>query len=115
MYSALEDVAENVFSSISQPLKRSYSRSESSSRTVLNDLTSTYKEITGLQTLFLGDNGVRSILGQELLQTLLQQTSIEVEPLSPQASLILHSLNRSAAQFDQLRTIAETSGLQRVS
>ncbi|KAI8646572.1 hypothetical protein BD408DRAFT_479807 [Parasitella parasitica] len=129
IYSTLEDVAVNVLSSITQASKRSCNTGESSSggssnndsnnndndndsnsnnnvdkdSIILNDLTSTYKEITGLQILFLDDNGVQSILEKELLETLIQQTSIQVEPMSPQAALILHGLNGSTAQFEELR------------
>ncbi|RCI04286.1 hypothetical protein CU098_012927, partial [Rhizopus stolonifer] len=72
---------------------------------ILNNLTSTYKEITGLQILFLDDNGVQSILEKELLETLIQHTSIQAEALSPQAALILHGLNGSTAQFEQFRKV----------
>lgn len=62
-----------------------------------------FDRITGLQIPFLDDNGVQSILEKELLETLIQQTSIPAEPLSPQAASILHGLNRSTAHFEEFR------------
>ncbi|KAI9359418.1 hypothetical protein BD770DRAFT_409667 [Pilaira anomala] len=96
VYSTLEDVAEDLFSSITQASKRVH-------------------RITGLQIIFLDDNGVQSILEEEFLETLIQQTSIQAEPLSPQAALILFELNGSTAQFEQFRKMISVEDAYRHS
>ncbi|KAI7903515.1 uncharacterized protein BX663DRAFT_542456 [Cokeromyces recurvatus] len=112
IYSTLEDIAESTLTSIANSSKRIHlcNRDESSSSNnnsiiILNDINSTYKEITGLQVLYLDDDGVQSMMNEELLETLKRQTSIPIQPLSHPATLISHELKESAAKFDQFRKI----------
>ncbi|CAO3691379.1 unnamed protein product [Rhizopus stolonifer] len=123
IYSTLEDIAKSTLSSIVNSSKRIHlcNRDESISSSsnnnnndrrdsrsniiILNDINATYKEITGLQILYLDDDGVQSILNEEILETLKRQTSIPIQLFSPPATSILHELNESTAKFDQFRKI----------
>lgn len=55
--------------------------------------------ITGLRTLYLDDRDVQSMLKEELLRVLKQQTTTTNQALSPLAASFLYNMNQSNTSF----------------
>ncbi|KAL9542087.1 hypothetical protein MBANPS3_008787 [Mucor bainieri] len=76
-----------------------------STATTLDEITSTYKGITGLQILYIDDDGVKIMLEKELLDRLTEQSTLPGLSLSSSATLLLESLNRANCDFYTYRGI----------
>lgn len=67
--------------------------------------------MTGLQILYIDDDGVKIMLEQELLEDLRQRTTLENEFLSSSATDILSHLNRTNPDFYTYRSIIKRFNL----
>lgn len=70
-----------------------------------------FYRITGLQLLYIDDDGVKIMLDKELLEGLRQQTTLESQHLSSPVTLLLTSLNRANPDFYTYRSVIKRFNL----
>lgn len=67
--------------------------------------------ITGLQILYIDDDGVKIMMDNELLEDLRQQTTLESQYLSSPVTHLLTSLNQANRDFYTYRSIIKRFNL----
>lgn len=75
------------------------------------NLNPLFYRITGLQLLYIDDDGVKIMLDKELLEGLRQQTTLESQHLSSSVTLLLTSLNRANPDFYTYRSVIKRFNL----